>query len=67
VLSFKSFAQQFCVLRGPLVAVLLMIAALPCLGQIVPLPSELAFLTTYGQPYRMTYEPWAEVQMPGDP
>ena len=48
-------------------AALLAVAALPCLAQTVTLPSELAFLTTYGQPYRVTYEPWAEIQMPGDP
>ena len=54
MLSFKSITQQFGVLRGSLVAALITHAALPCLGQTVPLPSELAFLTNYGQPYRMT-------------
>ena len=67
MLFFKTLTCQFGVSRGSLVAVLLVISAIPCLGQTVPLPSELAFLTTYGQPYRMTYESWAEMQMPPEP
>ena len=67
MLFYKSLAPKIGVWRGSLISVFLLITALPCAGQTVPLPAELTFLTKYGQPYRMTYEPWAEVQMPGDP
>ena len=44
-------------------AVLLRVT-LPCLGENVPLPSEMAFLKTPLQPLIYAYEPWVEMQMP---
>ena len=41
--------------------------ALNCAAQTVPLPSELTFLSSYGTPYRMTYEPLTEDTFPHEP
>ena len=46
---------------------LLGVCGASAVGQTVPLPSELTFLSSYGQPYRMTYEPWTEDTFPHDP
>lgn len=43
---------------------LLTAVALPCLAQDQPIPAELSFLNTIGKPYRITYEPWTELQIP---
>ncbi len=45
-------------------AFLLAAVALPCLAQEQPIPAELSFLNKIGKPYRITYEPWAELQIP---
>jgi len=45
-------------------ALLLTAVALPCLAQEQPIPAELSFLNKIGKPYRITYEPWAELQIP---
>jgi OOP family OmpA-OmpF porin len=45
-------------------AALLSITALPSLAQEQPIPAELAFLNKIGKPYRITYEPWTELQIP---
>jgi outer membrane protein OmpA-like peptidoglycan-associated protein len=45
-------------------AFLLTAVALPCLAQEQPIPAELTFLNKIGKPYRITYEPWAELQIP---
>jgi outer membrane protein OmpA-like peptidoglycan-associated protein len=50
--------------RLSLCALLLALAVLPCAAQEVPLPAELSFIYKFGKPYRMTYEPWTEMQMP---
>ena len=47
-----------------LIAALLAFTALPLLAQEQPIPPELAFLNKVGKPYRITYEPWAEMQFP---
>ena len=60
----KGSIVRFGVLCGSLGAFLLSIAPLPALGQDAPLPAELSFLSAPLKPYRITYEPWAEVQMP---
>jgi outer membrane protein OmpA-like peptidoglycan-associated protein len=52
-------------LRRLLPAFLLTIVALPCLAQEPSLPAELSFLYKIGKPYRITYEPWTELQIPG--
>ena len=52
-------------LPGRLLSALLLTAvALPCLAQEQPIPAELSFLNKLGKPYRITYEPWAELQIP---
>lgn len=52
-------------LPGRLLSALLLTAvALPCLAQEQPIPAELSFLNKIGKPYRITYEPWAELQIP---
>ena len=63
----KGSIVRFGVLCGSLGAFLLSIAPLPALGQDAPLPAELSFLSAPLKPYRITYEPWAEVQMPAEP
>jgi hypothetical protein len=45
-------------------AFLLTAVALPCLAQDQPIPAELTFLNNIGKPYRITYEPWTELQIP---
>jgi outer membrane protein OmpA-like peptidoglycan-associated protein len=45
-------------------AFLLTAVALPCLAQEQPIPAELSFLNKIGKPYRITYEPWTELQIP---
>ena len=45
-------------------AFLLTAVAIPCLAQESPLPAELSFLSKIGKPYRITYEPWTEMQIP---
>jgi len=44
--------------------ILLVFAAIPSLAQEQPIPPELSFLNKVGKPYRITYEPWTEMQMP---
>ena len=52
-------------LPGRLLSAFLLIAvALPCLAQEQPIPAELSFLNKVGKPYRITYEPWTELQIP---
>jgi hypothetical protein len=45
-------------------AFLLTAAAIPCVAQEAPLPAELSFISKVGKPHRITYESWAEMQMP---
>jgi len=45
-------------------AFLLIVVALPCVAQEQPIPAELSFLNKVGKPYRITYEPWTELQIP---
>ena len=51
-------------LRFAVIAALLALTPLPFLAQEQPIPAELSFLTKIGKPYRITYEPWAELQIP---
>ncbi len=60
----KSSALRQALLSRLLPAFLLTAIALPCLAQEPPLPAELAFLYKVGKPYRITYEPWTELQIP---
>lgn len=58
---------RFGVICSSLGAVLLTILPVPAFGQEYPLPAELSFLSAPLKPYRITYEPWAEVMMPPEP
>ena len=51
----------------PLGALLLTLVALPCTAAEPPLPAELAFLPRTVKSYDTNYEPWTEMQLPGDP
>jgi len=42
----------------------LLFTPLPFLAQEQPIPAELSFLNKIGKPYRITYEPWTEMQIP---
>jgi len=50
--------------RYAIVAALLAFMTLPLLAQEQPIPVELRFLNKVGKPYRITYEPWTEMQIP---
>jgi outer membrane protein OmpA-like peptidoglycan-associated protein len=51
-------------LRFPVITALLALMTLPLLAQEQPIPAELSFLNKLGKPYRITYEPWTEMQIP---
>jgi outer membrane protein OmpA-like peptidoglycan-associated protein len=60
----KSTIVRFGVICSFLGAALLPLLPIPAFGQEYPLPAELSFLSAPLKPYRMTYEPWVELQMP---
>src|ERR1039457_4820694 len=51
-------------LRFAVITALLAFTTLPLLAQEQPIPAELSFLNKIGKPYRITYEPWTEMQIP---
>ncbi|MGD0735800.1 MAG: OmpA family protein [Terracidiphilus sp.] len=51
-------------LRFAIVTALLVFTTIPFQAQEKPIPPELSFLNKLGKPYRITYEPWTEMQMP---
>jgi outer membrane protein OmpA-like peptidoglycan-associated protein len=51
-------------LRFAVITALFAFTALPLMAQEQPIPAELAFLNKLGKPYRITYEPWTELQIP---
>lgn len=51
-------------LRFAVITALLAFTTLPSLAQEQPIPAELSFLNKIGKPYRITYEPWTEMQIP---
>jgi len=51
-------------LRFVVIIALLAFTALSLVAQEQPIPVELSFLNKVGKPYRITYEPWTEMQMP---
>lgn len=55
-----AFLLRFAVMNGVFFAS----TALPSLAQEHPIPAELNFLNKLGKPYRITYEPWVELQIP---
>jgi len=50
--------------RFAVITALLVFTTLPFLAQEQPIPAELSFLNKVGKPYRITYEPWTEMQIP---
>jgi OmpA-OmpF porin, OOP family len=58
---FRAAASR---LRFAVIAASLAFTALPLMAQEQPIPAELSFLNTVGKPYRITYEPWTEMQLP---
>ena len=59
-----SFAGSASRLRVAIITALLVFTTLPLLAQEQPIPAELSFLNKLGKPYRITYEPWTEMQIP---
>jgi len=51
-------------LRIAIIIAMLAFTTLPLLAQEKPIPAELSFLNKLGKPYRITYEPWTEMQIP---
>src|SRR5271157_3920888 len=51
-------------LRIAIITALLVFTTLPFMAQEQPIPAELSFLNKVGKPYRITYEPWTEMQIP---
>jgi outer membrane protein OmpA-like peptidoglycan-associated protein len=51
-------------LRFAVITALLAFTTLPFMAQEQPIPAEVSFLNKVGKPYRITYEPWTELQMP---
>src|SRR5271157_1335996 len=58
---FGTAASSFCFVA---LTALLAFMTPPVLAQEQPIPAELSFLNKIGKPYRITYEPWAEMQIP---
>ena len=63
-LALSLFGAAASRLRFAVIAASLAFTALPLMAQEQPIPAELAFLNTVGKPYRITYEPWTEMQLP---
>jgi OmpA-OmpF porin, OOP family len=63
VLPFGNYMRQPAVSLFGAFA-LLAFTTLPLLAQEQPIPAELSFLNKIGKPYRITYEPWTEMQIP---
>ena len=51
-------------LRFAVITALLAFTTVPIMAQEQPIPAELSFLNKLGKPYRITYEPWTEMQLP---
>jgi len=51
-------------LRFAIILALLVFTPHPFLAQEHAIPAELSFLNKVGKPYRITYEPWTEMQIP---
>jgi len=51
-------------MRIAVITAMLAFTTIPILAQEKPIPPELAFLNKLGKPYRITYEPWTEMQIP---
>jgi len=63
-LALSLFGAAAYRVRFAVMSALLAFTTLPLLAQEQPIPAELSFLNKVGQPYRITYEPWTEMQMP---
>ena len=63
-LAVSLFGAVVSPLRFAVITALLAFTTLPSLAQEQPIPAELGFLNKIGKPYRITYEPWTELQIP---
>jgi hypothetical protein len=63
-LARSLFGPATSLLRFAVVTGLLAFTTLPLLAREQPIPAELSFLNKSGKPYRITYGPWTEVQIP---
>jgi outer membrane protein OmpA-like peptidoglycan-associated protein len=63
-LALPLFSAAASRLRFAVITALLAFTSLPLLAQEQPIPAELSFLNKVGKPYRITYEPWTEMQIP---
>ena len=63
-LALSLFGAAVSCLRFAVITALLVFVTLPLLAQEQPIPAELSFLNKVGKPYRITYEPWTELQIP---
>ena len=63
-LAVSLFGAVASPLRFAVITALLAFTTLPFLAQEQPIPAELSFLNKIGKPYRITYEPWTELQIP---
>jgi len=63
-LALSLFGTAASRLRFAVITALLAFMTLPLLAQEKPIPAELSFLNKLGKPYRITYEPWTELQIP---
>jgi len=60
--SFAGAAASY--LRFAVITAVLAFTTYPAVAQEQPIPAELQFLNKLGKPYRITYEPWTEMQIP---
>src|ERR1700693_1290549 len=63
-LAVSLFGVVGAALGSAVITVSIAFTTLPLLAQEQPIPAELSFLNKIGKPYRITYEPWTELQIP---
>jgi len=63
-LTVSLFRANASSLRCAAIVALLAFTIPPLAAQEQPIPAELSFLNKIGKPYRITYEPWTELQIP---
>jgi len=63
-LALSLFGAAVSCLRFAVITAMLAFITLPLMAQEQPIPAELSFLNKLGKPYRITYEPWTELQIP---
>jgi outer membrane protein OmpA-like peptidoglycan-associated protein len=63
-LALSLFGAAVSCLLFAVITAMLAFITLPLMAQEQPIPAELSFLNKLGKPYRITYEPWTELQIP---